>query len=298
MAYVYPKFSSYEIPGLRFGGPGLGNLLFIWARSIIFANENHFQIISPTWPSLKIGPWIRNEKDKRFYGDLFKSINSDVRGIKKQALLLFGKKTSLDDIKFASESSVILYDTFEMNFNGLVEYRDMLVSTIIDHLKNKNSFAKDFVADDAVNVHVRLGDFISNEKELNSGANNTKIPIDWYVETIEKIRKLVGNVHINVFSDGTDEEIEKLLELDNVERVNFGNSISDIIALSKSPLMISSGSSFSMWARFIGLSSCIAYPKQIKDRFLSDDEGFEVEIGFNDSFSEEVCEKIKKMYNR
>ena len=53
-------------------GGGLGNLLFIFARSIVLAEKINSQIIWPTWPSIKVGPWIRREKDKRFYGDLFK----------------------------------------------------------------------------------------------------------------------------------------------------------------------------------------------------------------------------------
>ena len=36
---LYPMFSKVELLGIRLGGPGLGNLLFIWAHSLVYAKK-------------------------------------------------------------------------------------------------------------------------------------------------------------------------------------------------------------------------------------------------------------------
>lgn len=104
-------------------------------------------------------------------------------------------------------------------------------------------------------------------------------------------------VIFNIFSDGTDEELKKLLAIKNVRRVFYGNSISDIFALGQSKLMISSGSSFSLWARFLGQTDCITYTKQLKTKVLIDpNSGFEIEVGKNEKIPTIVVKQIISKY--
>ena len=85
--------------------------------------------------------------------------------------------------------------------------------------------------------------------------------------------------------------------MDCVERKTFGNSIGDIIGLSKAPLMIASGSSFSLWARYIGECNSISYPNQIKDRVVTDQRNkFEIEVSDNEDFSESIRNRIREIY--
>src|SRR4028119_962252 len=58
---VYPKLPK----------AGLGNMLLVWAQSAVFANINSLPIIAPTWGQLKLGPFLRGERDKRYYGNFF-----------------------------------------------------------------------------------------------------------------------------------------------------------------------------------------------------------------------------------
>ena len=89
--YIYPKFSKYEFFGFRIGGNGLGNLLFIFARAVIYAKKYQVELINPTWRSIKLGTILRGERDARTYSDLFdKPIG--ISGIKKFFLLFFAKK--------------------------------------------------------------------------------------------------------------------------------------------------------------------------------------------------------------
>ncbi len=93
-----------------------------------------------------------------------------------------------------------------------------------------------------MSVHIRLGDF--------KGSRAT--PIQWYVNTLNKLRSDVGHDWpIYIFSDGTDEELMPVMRLPNATRLTFGSSLADLLALSKAHILIgSAGSTFSQWASF------------------------------------------------
>ncbi len=295
MIYVYPKFSKFELPFVRIGGAGLGNLLFTYSRALIYANENCYKLIWPTWPSFKIGPYLRRELDKRFYGDLFVNNSGYVDGIEKFKILAFNKKINQDDVESVKDNDVVIFDKFKMNFEGIKKYRDVIRDDLIKNLSEKNKKALDFDFTNSISVHIRLGDFgAPSVDKLKRGCNNTSIPIEWYVKVILQIRKIIGrDIKVYVFSDGSDEQLDDVLKLINVEKITFGTSIADIIALSRSNLFIASGSSFSMWARFLGNLSTITYTNQLKDK-ICDENGFEFETD-NACFTSEMKESIIRL---
>lgn len=283
MKYVYPKFSNMEIPFIRLGGAGLGNLLFIYARALVLSEETGCKMIYPTWPCIKIGPILRGEKDKRFYFDLFSNESGYISGLKKYRLLYFNKKCVVknpDDVYKVADGSVLIYNNFVMNFDGLKAYRNFIGENLAKNLKKKNKKPLNEDYSNTINVHIRCGDFrIADKTVLINGTNNTRIPISWYANIIRQIRQILGGkVIFNVFSDGTDEELREVLSLENTRRVYYGTSIADIFALSRAKLIIASGSSFSMWARFLGNCNSISYTNQRKD-FVADKDRFEIETG-------------------
>lgn len=310
MRYIYPKFSKFELIGLRFGGAGLGNLLFMWSRAVVAAHEHDCELIWPTWPSIKIGPWIRREADKRFYGDLFKAKTYKYKGHRKYSAFATIKKIhckNYEDVDWGHipEECIVICDGYnlapgelQMNFEGIREYKQLISEHIFKNLKKKGEKALSFEAGKSLNIHVRLGDFTNNKEALRQGKNNIRIDINWYCKMVELVRSSAGwSVPVNVFSDGTDEELKDLLQMPDVKRVFFGNSIADIVALSKAPLMIASGSSFSLWARFLGNCSSISFPKQMKDHTLENPQnGFEIEIDYGDNVVSDIVDKIHQMY--
>jgi len=50
---------------------GLGNMLLVWARAVLFADINSIPVIAPNWGQIRIGTYLRGERDKRYYGNLF-----------------------------------------------------------------------------------------------------------------------------------------------------------------------------------------------------------------------------------
>ena len=302
MKYVYPKFSEHEFIGFRLSGAGLGNLLFIYSRALIYSIENNCDMIWPTWFSIRPGTWIRNESDKRIYGDLFKNNSKYVSGLKKYWLLLTMRKfhhNSDHSIDNKNGINIYNYHDMKMEFSDLIKYRKTIYDDLYNNLEKKNKIFEFYDYSNTVNVHIRLGDFNRpSDESLEKGLNNISISIDWYIYIIKQLSQISkGKLNFNVFSDGLDNELKEVIALDNVKRVSFGNSITDIFALSRSKLIIASGSSFSLWARFLGQADCITYPRQLKAQVLANTyKNFEIEVGLNEIIPDYSIKLIKEKY--
>ena len=306
MKYVYPKFSNIDFGFVRLGGAGLGNLLSIFSRAVILSRNNGFRMIWPTWPSIKVGPWIRHEKDKRFYGDLFISNSNYVTGIKKEELLLSSKKYLItnenanDELPILPDNGVYEYSAFSMRFKDIIPYREILKNEIISitRERNKRFLEHDFSSE--INVHVRLGDFAKpNAEQEKRERFNTQLPINWYVKAINDIKSVLGNsVRFNIFSDGSDEELKPILEIPQCSRMFWGSAIADILALSQSKVIIASGSSFSLWARFLGNRSCLTFSNQLFEKVCEGENKFEYDYGFDDELSDYVKNCLIKEYGK
>lgn len=299
MNYVYPKLSERDLYFLRLGGAGLGNLLFTYARALVFAKKNGYKFIWPTWPSLKLGPILRNEKDKRFYNNLFKNNSGYIDGLEKIKILKSKPLIKEEDKDNKYDESVVVFEKFIGSFESVKYDSKMIAEDLQKNLKNGSEVGK-FDPSDGICVHIRLGDFkrVSAE-EVKSGKHDSALPIEWYVNVINKVRRIADkNLPVYVFSDGRDEELKPVLDLVNVKRVTFNNAINDILALSKAELMIASGSSFSMWARFLGRCNTICYVNQIKEYILTpEDDAFEIQTDENVVLGSEIEEKIKNIFS-
>jgi hypothetical protein len=73
---------------------GLANMLFFWGRAEVAGRIHQLPIIAFQWIKIfRFGPWLRREKDKRYY---FVDFVNDkyISGIKRLALLAFSKRVS------------------------------------------------------------------------------------------------------------------------------------------------------------------------------------------------------------
>lgn len=299
MNYVYARLSKKDLYFTRIGGSGLGNIMFSYARAIVFAKKNNLEVIWPTWCNFTLGPIFRKELDKRFYNDLFINKSNYIDSWKKIKYLNTKKilpekyKYNLDKI----DNAIIEFYGFDGCFEEIINDSKIVYEDIVRNLNPKNRIALSYDFSDSISLHIRLGDFNrATEKELREGKHNSSIPIEWYINILHQIRKITGkNIKAYIFSDGTDEELENILRIENVERISFGTSIADIIALSRSKLFIASGSSFSMWARYLGRLNTICYKNQMKQKILTEnDNAFEVET--DNVIPREVHKRIKDIF--
>lgn len=133
----------------------------------------------------------------------------------------------------------------------------------------------------SVSLHVRLGDFAAtpHQDDPHRPATNTRVPMHWYVDMLQGIRARQGRaVQAYIFSDGTDEELAPLLALDNCLRIGFGSAIADLLALSRAEILIASGSTFSMWASYLGRMPVIWPPGHKKQSLYGNSGVLEAEL--------------------
>lgn len=302
MYYIYPKLSEKDCLIFRLGGAGLGNILFTYARAVVYTKKHkNARMIWPTWFSLKLGPILRRESDKRFYNDLFVNKSEYISGLKKAYFLLTKKHIKEQEISKnqKSDDCIVEFEGFENCFEEIINDSNIVYEDIVRNLNPKYKAALSFDGKNSICMHVRLGDFARvSWEEVKSGKHCSAIPIEWYVCMGMTLRQIIGEkTKIYVFSDGTDEELKPLLQLENVERITFGSAIADILALSNSGIFVASGSSFSMWARYLGRMTAVMFPNQVKQKILqSYDQGKEI-VAF-DKISLEDAQFIKKYWNQ
>jgi hypothetical protein len=119
----------------------------------------------------------------------------------------------------------------------------------------------------AIGINIRLGkDFAAPDRDYSNGYDWVgwlqQTPIAWFRETLLAIRTAAGwPVPAMVVSDGTAEQLRPLLELPGMKLLSPSNAIVDLLALSRTRLLLGSGSSsFSAWAAFLGQQTAITAP--------------------------------------
>ena len=280
MKYTFVSLGKMESLGVRLGGAGLGNIMFPWATALVYAKKHNLKSIQTTWKNIKFGTFIRKERDKRMYMDLF-SETDGISGFKKFFLLNFS-----NNIKVFSEMN----NLFEPFMNDQHFVKSELLKIINPyHLERAKEFNGNSIA-----IHIRMGDFTNpiNEKVIRNGDWNYRLPIKWYICLIEKIRK-ESDLPIYIFSDAEDYELEEILVYDNCNRAYFGSAISDMLALSTCKVLISSASTFSMWASFLGQMPTIWFPGQMRQKLLLKNLKFEGELDYDDDLPSSIVKELK-----
>src|ERR1700687_5853318 len=104
----------------RIGRAGLGNGLFPWARAELFVRRSDARMLAPYCTNFRIGPYLRQEPDKRRYRNFFRSAQH-TRGVARACIMALGRRVSetrSDDLPLRGSS--ILPRVVE--FRGLGEF--------------------------------------------------------------------------------------------------------------------------------------------------------------------------------
>lgn len=246
--YVYPKLFGIDLLFFRYGGNGLANCMLVVAYAIMIAKQNNAEVLRPTWERFSISNYIRGDKDKRHYVGLFKNY---LIGNLRKIFVLF-KNYPINLLK--CEKSLQIVSSFDFRQEPF-----FLMQSEIDAIRLYfiNNVANSIISrvncidfQNVIAVHIRMGDY-KNMKGLLT-------PMNWYVDVLQLVNKWINPKKIYVFSDGLDNELKQIFEIDNVQRCFTGSAIGDIIAMSKCRLIIGSSSSFSAWSAFLGQVPIVA----------------------------------------
>ena len=247
-----PVLSQYDFGLFRTPGPGLGNLLFPISRALIGAHVSGGTFVYPTIRQFKIGPYVRNEPDKRTYGDVFKPRN-------KTELLLWAYskfKSGLDEsavLQATKTPAAIRYIGLKNYFHDLKSHNEI----ISDWINQKANFTSAPDEDYDIAVHIRLGDFASYVE--GSSATNMRLPFSWYRDAMNVAIERLGcnSPKILLFTDARQSAVSSLLGEWNANLDTSSNAITSILKLSRAKVIITSRSTFSMWGAYLGKAQCI-----------------------------------------
>jgi len=244
----------------RIGGPGLGNLLFIWARAFARSLETGALLIDPVWHQLKVGPILRRERDLRTYLDVF-PVRSP-RAVWRELVrcrLLGRPPTGEVRVGGARVTYEIVRDG-RTTFHDLDPYREPIRAALPKLVRPRalpSLPPTEFIA-----LHVRLGDFAPPREGTLGTAINTRLPLSWYLAALRAARAAHGDPTFPalVFSDGADEELEPLLREPGVERAPPRPALADMLAMARARIIVCSHSTFSFWAAFLGEGLMVVPP--------------------------------------
>jgi hypothetical protein len=240
--------------------------------------------IVPTWPQLKIGPWVRREKDKRTYVGLFKETPTWVSGARRAAILAVGERRPEAEInrdaRRAQRPLVFVFRGMGGLFAPFAN-QHRLVRAELKAITRDQASASSGDGAPLVGVHVRLGDFQAPDRVASQGgAWNFRTSMDWYVETVLRLKASSSFRRFKVFSDGEDRELRELLSIPGVERAPEKSALQSLWDMSESSLLVASGSTFSMWASFLGRMPVIWPKGQLRQRLYEDRrKEIELEVG-------------------
>lgn len=290
--YSYAKLSKYDLGLFRFLGPGLGNLLFPWARFVVSTKKYGMKPIWPTWPQVKLGTICRWEKDKRFYRGLFECPPDYVSGREKISVLLYHTRLRENDLEnwrpdpdHGRDGEVVIFSGIKDYFSTIMtDYKTVEKELIkITLTKHKSGLNYDFR--NSISVHIRLGDFHeSAEQGQKQASTNVRIPLKWYIQVIDQLRRSFRSlIRVYIFSDARNNELWDVLALPNVHRLTFGSAVADLLGMSQSSLLVASGSTFSMWASYLGRMPVIWYRGHLRQKLYPDQPEAEVECAPDES---------------
>lgn len=259
--YVYPALNRF----------GLAHELMAWARGVVWAHEHGARLIAPIWFRIRIGPYMRRERDKRAYFRVF-TAGGALSGIRRMALLLSARRIEAargwpDKPAAADGRTIVVFRTRIEGDETLlpqIHGRETMLRGALLRM-TKPHYHPAMVGPDSIAIHVRLGDFRAvpaNSPDL--AIRNFRLPLEWYANRLAALRTALGReVPAILYSDGADADLAPLFACPGVARAPHRAAITDLLAIGQSAVVISSGSAFSLVGAFLGGACRLCYPDRM-----------------------------------
>ncbi len=249
MIYHLPILSQPDFGFLRAPGPGLGNLLFPIARAVIGQHRQGGALVLPTMRQIKIGTFLRAERDKRTYGDIFR--HRSLAELHDWLHARCSKAVCEGDAPMGA-SVTIRYEGMARQFHDLAGHADIIAQLLMERSTLPITQERYDVA-----MHVRLGDFA--KAEAGAARQSSRIPLGWYRDALALARVRLGRKSVRgmLFTDEDPARLIDELRLDGFVPEPPGNALTSMLALGRADVLIGSRSTFSLWGRYFGNGEAI-----------------------------------------
>lgn len=243
--YHLPALSRVDLGVVRSPGPGLGNLLFPIARSVIGRERLGGVLIYPTLRQIKVGTLLRGERDARTYGDVLRARRG---GEWKDWFRARRLPWQREEEPLSADTKVIRYEGLGRYFHDLAGQQAVVGDWLRANARLKGAVTESY----DIGLHVRLGDFQAAD---SAGAGHSvRQSFDWYRAAHAEAVKFLGGGPLRtvLFSDEDPGKVAPALGIDGLDVDPSDNAITAILNLSRARLVITSRSTFSMWAVYLG----------------------------------------------
>lgn len=269
-----PLLSAYDFGVIRSPGPGLGNLMFPIARALIGRQRYGGTFVAPTIRQFKLGPILRNEPDKRTYSDVF--AHRTLSDWRNRFAARLARRVSEDDFTGAPAQGVAV------TYSGLRNYfHDLAGSEALvgPWFKSKAQRRGTIDAPYDIAVHVRLGDFAVAQGATASGS--VRQSFDWYKQAIALARQTLGGSRhrIVMFTDASKTELQPLVSGLDAEFDPGANALTSMLNMSEARIIVTSRSTFSMWAAYLGGAPAIWDAAFDLSQFFPERDGLDIRVG-------------------
>lgn len=249
---------------------GLGNMLLVWARALVFSRLNSLPLTVHGWSVPRLGPLLRRESRLRYYGHCFHVERGPLlRRLVDRMVLGVSAEPPIRALDPDGRRRVFLFRDiphWSDYFGSFHAHRDLVKAALFGmvtapHLERLRSLAQPVVG-----IHVRLGDFRAlGAGESFAHVGGVRTPMDYFRAMLSRIRAVHGSeLPATVFSDGTIAELRPLLDMPNVHLAPRHSDVVDLLLLASSRLVIcSAGSTFGYWAGFLADAPMLLHPQHI-----------------------------------
>lgn len=225
-------------------------------------------MIAPQWWQCDVfALWQRNRRHRCYFG-MLNQPDDAIRGFERLfrlAMLPHVQEPAWPGLQVAQTagSKIVDFHGIENYFEELIPYHDYVRTELLAMVRQSHLGCTDIDFKNSIMVNVRLGDFTAPAINGPSGpaSYNQRTAIEWYVGAVQELRSSFGEWAAYIVSDGTDDELRPLLRLENTHRLKVEN-LGGLLTLSRAHVLVASGSTYSMWASFLGRMPVLWPPGQ------------------------------------
>ena len=249
---------------------GLGHLLFTWAEAYRISLREKFDFIHPHWFRIRIGPYIRREKEKMIYRSIMKTPDWGVHPLKGRYIAAFSKKyTTLKELN-ENCGVLVIKDDRPHSFEGLFKIKEEIKGALYSISKidpNLESYLKrpficvEYRSGDYRWLAKRNGFFNLSIREQRETQMRAFTGLDFFIDVVVKLRDIAGwEVPIVLSTDAYDYEVKEFMDLGGVTLAQSDSSLLKLLDMSKAAVTVIGSSNFAAWSWFLGNGFAV-FPK-------------------------------------